>query len=89
MAEPDIHCPRCAWRPRAEDRWLCVPGCDTHFNTFWTGGVCPGCGLAWRVTQCLVCHEFSPHKAWYHWPTDADTGARRPARRKRKEPVSA
>lgn len=87
MPEPAIHCPRCTWRPRAEDRWHCVPACGTNFNTFWTGGVCPGCGHAWRVTQCLACQAFSPHRAWYHWPTD--TGTARKTKRKRKQPVGA
>ena len=68
MNEPEIYCPKCGWRPRAEDRWSCVPSCGTVWNTFWTRGVCPGCGIEWQRTQCLACGEVSPHKAWYHWP---------------------
>jgi hypothetical protein len=68
--EPEIHCPACGYKPRAEDRWACVPSCNTTFHTFWTGGVCPGCGLEWAKTQCPQCGVLSPHKAWYHWPVD-------------------
>lgn len=89
MHEPQIFCPKCAWRPRAEDRWFCVPGCDTSFNTFWTGGVCPGCGHAWRITQCLACHEFSPHRAWYHFPAPVHRGSDARVRRKRGQPADA
>ena len=68
MNEPRIWCPSCAWRPRAADRWICAPGCGTHWNTFWTGGVCPGCARRWRVTQCIACQRVAPHMDWYHWP---------------------
>jgi hypothetical protein len=66
--EPDIHCPKCQDRPRAEDRWVCIPRCGTVWHTFWTGGVCPGCGVQWTETQCLACGKISPHKDWYHYP---------------------
>ena len=69
--EPEIYCPKCEVRPKAEDRWVCVPSCGTQWHTFWTGGVCPGCGYAWPVTQCLACGQTSPHKQWYHWPVHA------------------
>ena len=72
MREPHIWCPQCRWRPRADDRWACLPGCATEWNTFWTGGVCPGCGHSWRVTQCLACQAVSPHRDWYHWPRADD-----------------
>lgn len=60
-----IRCPRCAWQPRQHDRWSCL--CDHVWNTFDTGGVCPACGKVWERTQCLRCHEFSRHDAWYVW----------------------
>jgi hypothetical protein len=66
--EADIFCPKCTWRPQASDRWACLPSCGTEWNTFWTRGVCPGCGQQWTETQCLECGEFSPHEAWYHYP---------------------
>ena len=68
MNEPEIFCPECKWRPRAEDRWSCVPSCGTMWNTFWTHATCPGCTYTWQLTQCLSCGEVSPHEAWYHYP---------------------
>lgn len=68
--EPQIYCPQCQYRPRAEDRWHCIPSCGTSWHTFWTGGVCPGCGHSWKVTQCPACAALSAHKAWYHFPKD-------------------
>ena len=62
----DIWCPQCRWRPRPDSRWICTPACGTVWHTFWTRGVCPGCAVKWPRTQCLACHEFSPHEAWYH-----------------------
>ena len=64
--QPEIRCPKCEYRPRLEDRWDCVPSCGTRWHTFWTGGVCPGCGHAWQHTQCPACGKLSPHRAWYH-----------------------
>ena len=72
MKEPEIRCPKCAWRPTAESRWSCVSSCGTHWNTFWTAGMCPGCGRQWTVTQCPKCFVRSPHKDWYHFPDDED-----------------
>jgi hypothetical protein len=46
-------------------------GCGTIWNTFWTGGVCPGCGYRWEITIFLACRKFSPHRDWYHWPEPA------------------
>ncbi|WP_049622218.1 hypothetical protein [Frateuria defendens] len=74
MQEPDIHCPHCAWRPPGRSRWWCAPrtgGCSTLWNTFWTGGVCPGCAYRWEITACLACKRFAPHRDWYHWPEPA------------------
>ena len=71
-SEPEIWCPECKARPRPEDRWSCVPSCGTVWNTFWTRAVCPGCGVKWPKTQCLECHKFSPHEAWYHYPEPAE-----------------
>jgi hypothetical protein len=68
--EPEIFCPKCGYRPKAEDRWSCRPSCGTVWHTFWTGGVCPGCAYAWPVTQCPACKQRSPHPRWYHFPVD-------------------
>lgn len=72
MKQPVIHCPQCTWRPKAESRWMCVPRCGVEWNTFWTGGVCPGCAHHWEKTQCLDCGVISPHKNWYHYPADEE-----------------
>lgn len=61
-----IHCPLCAYRPHAGDRWICSPGCDTVWNTFETRALCPGCQKQWRVTACPACDITSPHDDWYH-----------------------
>lgn len=70
-----IRCPRCAWQPRQHDRWSCL--CDHVWNTFDTGGVCPACGKIWEQTQCLRCHEFSRHDAWYVWDAEDNGKTRR------------
>ncbi len=64
-----IRCPRCAWQPRKDDRWSCR--CGHAWNTFDTRGRCPECRYIWDVTQCLSCHEFSLHEAWYVSEPDA------------------
>ncbi len=60
---PHIRCPRCGWRPGAQDRWMCQ--CHHVWNTFDTGGVCPGCLYQWKITQCLSCGRMAPHSDWY------------------------
>jgi hypothetical protein len=69
----EIYCPKCEWRPSAEDRWFCTPSCGTVWNTFWTRGVCPSCAVKWPQTQCLACQLFSPHEAWYHHPPKVES----------------
>lgn len=68
----EIYCPKCEWHPGPEDRWFCVASCGTSWNTFWTRGVCPGCGVKWPSTQCLDCNQYSPHEAWYHYREPAE-----------------
>lgn len=63
-----IYCPRCGWQPDRDSRWGCV--CLHAWNTFETSGRCPNCDRQWKDTQCLSCHEWSPHEQWYH---DKDT----------------
>jgi len=60
---PRIRCPKWGWSPHSEDRWQC--NCRFTWNTFDTGGVCPGCLYQWKVTECLRCHKFSAHSDWY------------------------
>jgi hypothetical protein len=58
-----IRCPKCAWKPRPDDRWQC--SCFHVWNTFDTGAVCPACQLHWAWTECLRCHARSAHDDWY------------------------
>lgn len=58
-----IRCPFCRWSPSAHHLWTC--SCRHTWNTFDTGGVCPRCLLQWMHTQCLNCHQWSGHSAWY------------------------
>ena len=81
-----ILCPRCEYRPRPDDRWACLPRCATLWHTFWTGGVCPRCGLRWPLTQCPACGEVSPHKQWYREPTPEREEKRE--RKRTPEPVA-
>jgi hypothetical protein len=60
---PRIRCPRCCWRPDQSSRWLC--SCGTVWNTFLTGGLCPGCAHQWSRTMCLACQRWSLHDDWY------------------------
>ena len=62
---PFIRCPLCGWQPKKQDRWMCL--CHHVWNTFDTGGVCPGCLYQWTVTACLHCHKYSPHSSWYQY----------------------
>jgi hypothetical protein len=69
-----IRCPLCHWSPRASSVWSCQSfgtpepffgGCGTIWNTFATGGKCPGCSHQWKWTSCLRCAGWSLHKDWY------------------------
>jgi hypothetical protein len=62
---PRIRCPRCGWQPQRKDKWYCEPGCEHHWNTFETAGVCPRCTKQWEETACLSCGEWSLHERWY------------------------
>ena len=64
-----IYCPKCHWEPDGKPYWRCT--CGTHWDTFSTGGRCPGCGKVHERTQCANpfmggCHVWSPHLDWYH-----------------------
>ena len=60
---PRIRCPKCAWEPERSDLWMCF--CLHAWHTFDTGGVCPSCDQQHAETQCLQCHDWSPHDDWY------------------------
>ena len=83
-----IRCPQCEWEPNASARWYCAEcpfperffgGCGTAWNTFDTGGRCPGCGHQWRWTACLACGQWSPHEDWYEGEGDGPAGGSRPS----------
>lgn len=69
-----IRCPLCQWQPNASSIWHCgdvghpeyfFDGCGMEWNTFATGGRCPGCGHQWQWTSCLRCEGWSLHHEWY------------------------
>lgn len=69
-----VRCPLCFWEPGPSSRWTCVDhehpeyfrgGCGTTWNTFETGGRCPGCDHSWQWTACLQCSGWSLHENWY------------------------
>ena len=73
LEEESIRCPRCGWRPLPSSRWCCdgfdtpesFEGCGQVWDTFATGGRCPGCSHRWLWTSCLHCGEWSLHDDWY------------------------
>jgi hypothetical protein len=60
---PFVRCPKCRWAPGAEHLWMCH--CGHRWNTFDTGGICPGCQYQWRETMCPKCGKWSAHSDWY------------------------
>jgi len=69
-----IRCPICDWSPTASSVWSCQSegtpepffgGCGAIWNTFATGGRCPGCQHQWQWTSCPRCESWSLHKDWY------------------------
>lgn len=74
LRRPRIRCPSCGWQPGPTSQWGCVPtgapehfsdGCGTAWNTFETGGRCPGCSYQWQYTACLQCQSWARHEEWY------------------------
>lgn len=66
MKIDNIKCPKCNWQPKPiENSWIC--SCKHVWNTFETGGQCPNpkCKRIWQDTQCLQCHQWSPHISFY------------------------
>ena len=62
------------WQPPESTLWACQSfgtpepyfgGCGTLWNTFSTGGKCPGCSHQWKWTSCPHCHDWSLHEDWY------------------------
>lgn len=67
-----VACPLCGSTPPPSYLWICFPGCETQWDTFATGGRCPGCGRQWTHTSCPDCCRLSPHEQWYR-ESDAAT----------------
>lgn len=56
-------CPACGTSPLVGPFWVCSD-CHTKFDTFATGGICPGCGKQFTITHCSECDTRSPFAAW-------------------------
>lgn len=60
---PGFACPSCRSAPPIGPIWRCNK-CDTQFDTFETGGVCPQCSARFERTTCLDCHQQAPLTEW-------------------------
>lgn len=56
-------CPGCGLRPALGANWKCGR-CNTVFDTFATGSVCPSCGAQYPTTMCGECQTSWPFEAW-------------------------
>ncbi|HEY5913880.1 MAG TPA: M50 family metallopeptidase [Verrucomicrobiae bacterium] len=56
-------CPSCHQPPPLGPLWRCAK-CFKPFDTFESHAVCPHCGAAFPVTQCLDCGEARPLSEW-------------------------
>lgn len=56
-------CPSCRTAPPLGPIWRCNK-CDTKFDTFETGGVCPQCSARFDKTACLDCRQSYPLNEW-------------------------
>lgn len=56
-------CPQCKASPLEGEYWVCGK-CETHFDTFATGGVCPHCGTGFSAARCVDCGTWSPLRDW-------------------------
>ncbi len=57
------HCPSCESAPPIGTHWLCGE-CQTAFDTFETGAVCPGCHARFAETRCADCGRSHPIADW-------------------------
>jgi len=56
-------CPSCHSKPPLGAYWRCAQ-CNSAFDTFATGAVCPFCGARFATTMCLDCQRTSSIEAW-------------------------
>src|SRR6185503_14197233 len=56
-------CPSCHTAPPLGLYWTCNR-CNTRFDTFETGGICPSCATRFASTTCLDCHHQAPIAQW-------------------------
>jgi Zn-dependent protease len=56
-------CPSCRTAPPIGPIWRCNK-CDTKFDTFETGGVCPQCSARFEKTTCLDCRHQATISEW-------------------------
>ena len=56
-------CPRCKSAPPVGNLWKCSQ-CQTPFDTFQTGAMCPTCGTRFPVTKCIDCGAVHPMSDW-------------------------
>ena len=56
-------CPSCKNAPPIGQKWRCNK-CETKFDTFETGGVCPQCSARFEKATCLDCQRQAPIAEW-------------------------
>ncbi|MGA9584242.1 MAG: site-2 protease family protein [Terracidiphilus sp.] len=56
-------CPSCRTAPPMGPIWRCNK-CNSSFDTFETGGVCPQCSAKFEKTTCLDCRHQAPLNEW-------------------------
>ncbi len=64
---PGFACPACKAAPPVGAFWRCHH-CQTVFDTFATGAVCPKCQAQFETTMCLQCATSRPMAEWVQPP---------------------
>jgi Zn-dependent protease len=65
----NFSCPSCGARPPMGVLWTCA-ACQTMFDTFETGAICPQCRASFSATQCIDCGVRSAPAAWSSVPAE-------------------
>jgi Zn-dependent protease len=60
----DAACPSCKTSPVMGKFWLCDQ-CETRFDTFRHGAMCPSCGKQFAETGCPSCGARHPLAEWF------------------------